>query len=87
MGPYQNSSTCFAIPWSASIAVGTKSFVEKVKDKLGVRAIGRRVVENIEGYELKEPEGSYRSRFGDKMGTLCHENAYYWNNISVKLKE
>ena len=75
------------IKWSASIAVGTKSFVEKVKDKLGVRAIGRQVVENIDGYELKEPEGSYRSRFGGKMGTLSHENAYYWNNISVKSKE
>ena len=34
--------------------VGSKSFVEKVKEKLGIRAIGRGVVETEAGYELKE---------------------------------
>ena len=31
--------------WSESIAVGTESFVEKIKEKLGGRAIGRGAVE------------------------------------------
>jgi putative transposase len=56
------------IKWSESVAVGTKSFVEKVKDTLGIRVIGRKIVKNIGGYELKEHEESYRRHFGVKRG-------------------
>ena len=65
--------------WSKSIAVGTKSFVKKIKAELGVRAIGRKVVETTDGYELKEREGSYKTHFGGKMGILRLENTYCWN--------
>jgi len=67
--------------WSESIAVGTKSFVEKIKEKLGARAIGRGVVEAADAYELKEPEGTYKTHFGGKMGLLRPENAYFWNEF------
>ncbi|MEA3478095.1 MAG: hypothetical protein U9R60_07950 [Bacteroidota bacterium] len=40
--------------WSESIAIGSKSFVEKLKEKLGIRAIGRGIVGTEAGYELKE---------------------------------
>ena len=40
--------------WSESIAVGSKSFVEKVEEKLGIRAIGRGIVGTEAGYEMKE---------------------------------
>jgi putative transposase len=43
--------------WTQSIAVGRKSFVEDIKDKLGFGAIGRRVVGTKDGYELKEKLG------------------------------
>ena len=39
-------------------SVGTKSFVEKINEKLGARAIGRGVVAAADAYELNEPEGS-----------------------------
>jgi putative transposase len=32
--------------WSQSIAVGSKSFVEGIKEKLGIRAKGRKVGES-----------------------------------------
>lgn len=41
--------------WSESIAVGTKSFVEKTKERCGIRALGRQVVKTSDVYELKEP--------------------------------
>jgi len=57
--------------------VGTKSFVEKIKEKLGGRAIGRGVVAATDAYELNEPEGTYKTHFGGKMGLLRPENAYF----------
>jgi hypothetical protein len=40
--------------------VGDQEFVMETKAKLGAKAIGRRELENTEGYELKEsqPVGS-----------------------------
>ena len=49
--------------WPESVAVGTKSFVEKIKERLGIKALGRQVVNTANVYELKEPVGSYRSIF------------------------
>ncbi len=40
--------------WLESIAVGSKSFVEKVKVKLGIRAIGSGIVWTEAGRQLKE---------------------------------
>ena len=37
-------------------AVGDQEFVMETKAKLGAKAIGRRELENNEGYELKEPQ-------------------------------
>jgi len=64
--------------WTQSIAVGSKSFVEEVKDKLGFRAIGRKVVSTGDVYELKENEVSYSSDFDGKMSTLRHTNRLKW---------
>ena len=33
--------------------------VVETKAKLGAKAIGRRILENIEGYELRETQNSY----------------------------
>ena len=45
--------------WTESIAVGKKSFVQKVKDLLGYRVKGRKVHEDDGGYQLKEPDVHY----------------------------
>lgn len=75
------------IKWTESIAVGTKPFVKKVKCRLGIRARGRKVVENTDGYELKEPEGTYRPLLGGKMGFLRPENSYFWKDIAAISEE
>ena len=65
--------------WSESIAVGSKSFVEKVEEKLGIRAIGRGIVGTEAGYELKEHLSPYSRNFDGKMGVLRPENSYFWH--------
>jgi len=64
--------------WTQSIAVGSKFFVEKVKDDLGFKAIGRKVVSTRDVYQLKESEASYSSDFDGKMSTLRPENSIQW---------
>ena len=53
--------TCREPNWSENVAVGGKKFVERVKEELGFRAIGRKVHEELEvGMNvLREPGGSY----------------------------
>ena len=45
--------------WSQSIAVGSKSFVEEIKERLGFKAKGRRVIGCDDTYELRESSASY----------------------------
>jgi len=47
--------------WTESIAVGSKSFLETIKKKLGYRASGRSIIEasRPEAQQLREPESHY----------------------------
>jgi len=49
------------------------------KEKLGIRAMGREVIEGKEFYELREPENSYRADFGLENDGLRQENKYFWD--------
>ena len=40
--------------WTDSIAIGSKTFIEKVKSLLGFKAKGRDIVKGDEGYHLRE---------------------------------
>jgi hypothetical protein len=42
--------------WTESIAVGDKDYVEKVKDQMGYKAIGRKVVENGDSFNYVEEQ-------------------------------
>jgi len=64
--------------WTQSIAVGSKFFVKEVKDKLGFKAIGRKVVSTGDVYELKESEALYSSNFDGKMSALRPKNRLNW---------
>ena len=64
--------------WTQSIAVGSKFFVEEVKDKLGFKAIGRKVVSTGDVYELKESEALYSSNFDGKMSARRPKNSLKW---------
>ena len=70
--------------WTETIAVGSRSFVEQTKQRLGTRAIGRKVLDTGASYELREPESPYNSDFGPESANLRLKNTYFWK-ISVDL--
>jgi len=65
--------------WTDSIAVGSKSFIEKVKSLLGFKAKGRDVIEGGEGYNLREEAASYMAHFRAEKDDIGPENAYFWD--------
>jgi putative transposase len=65
--------------WSQSIAVGSKSFVEDIKEKLGIRAKGREVAGSKDLYHLREAQAAYNSNFTPENGVLSAKNIYFWN--------
>ncbi len=66
--------------WTESIAVGFKGFVEATKERLGIRAKGRKVFNNNGAYELREPTAPYKGDFDPENGVLRLENTYFWND-------
>jgi len=65
--------------WSESIAVGGKRFIEEMKEKLGFKSKGRKLVEEDENYTLREPQAPYNTVFDPKMWALRQKNRYNWN--------
>ena len=65
--------------WSEAIAVGSLSFVEKVKSELGFKAAHREVIEAGGMYALREGSEAYGSNFGGESEALRFENARFWN--------
>ena len=66
--------------WSESIAVGNKSFIEATMKRLGIKALGRKVYGNNEGFEIREQAGAYRASFASESGTLSPKNTYFWKD-------
>nr|WP_240910043.1 transposase [Desulfopila sp. IMCC35008] len=69
--------------WSESVAVGSKAFVATIKEKLGLRAKGRKVVEKDGKYQLREEAGVYTANIEAKKGSIGDENGYIWNVCDV----
>jgi REP element-mobilizing transposase RayT len=69
--------------WTESIAVGSSQFVEDTKVKLGLKARGRKVVENNDVFELKEPIAPYNAHLHTENDLLIHENMYYWEGSII----
>jgi putative transposase len=65
--------------WTESIAVGSKDFIKTIKDALGPLANGRRILENKEGFQLRETMGSYLTIFDSQGDDEGLNNAYYWD--------
>ena len=74
----KNGSNQRDAKWTESIAVGDKDFVIETKAKLGAKAIGRRKIENDEGYELREQQIPYTPVFAPEKSTLSTKNDYVW---------
>ena len=65
--------------WTGSIAVGNRSFIEKVKALLGFRAKGRKVKEVGKGYQLREGPAPYNAHLGAEKEDIGPENTYCWD--------
>jgi hypothetical protein len=55
-----------------------KEFVMETKAKLGAKAMGRRAMENNEGYELRESQSSCNPVFTPEKGRLRLKNDHFW---------
>jgi putative transposase len=60
--------------WTQSIAVGSRTFIEKMKGALGYRARGRKIICADNSYELRE----VITPFGN-ADNLDSENTFLWN--------
>ena len=65
--------------WIASIAVGSESFVEKVKSQLGLKVKGRDVIEGVGGYQLREEATPYMTLFRSEKDDIDPENSFFWD--------
>jgi len=67
--------------WTQSIAVGSPSFIDKIKSLMGAMAIGRKRVEGSDSYQLRESSASYNALFEAEKCDIALENTYLWNDI------
>jgi putative transposase len=65
--------------WSESIAVGSERFVEGVKEKLGMTATHREVVQAEDSYVLRESVADYAGDFDPEIVPLSTTNRSYWD--------
>jgi putative transposase len=59
--------------WTKSIAVGSKSFIEKIKELLGFRAKGRQVIRSANTFELREEQKAY-----GETNVSYYANTFIW---------
>ncbi len=67
--------------WTTSIAVGNRSFVERVKLLMGALAIGRKGTQSGESFQLREPAAPYKADFGAKKCDIGSESTFFWSVI------
>ena len=60
--------------WTESIAVGDKSFVEQIKERLGIRSKGRKILEEEDDYQLCERQTGYYD-----WAQFNSSNSFYWD--------
>jgi hypothetical protein len=63
--------------WRESVAVGSETSVTATKEKLGVKAKGREVIERNGSCELRESPAPDKGILGHENGALRLENTYF----------
>ena len=58
-------------------------FSEETKQELGIRANGRKVLGEMDVYQVREPEACYKAVFGPQNNDIGAKNAYFWNNTNM----
>jgi hypothetical protein len=59
------------------VAVGRRAFVTETKERIGVRAIGRKLVGTGDNLELKEQPVPYKGISGQEIEALRLQSGYY----------
>jgi len=70
--------------WTESIALGGEAFVRGIKERLGIRAKGRKVVRVESRFELREISALYVDVFGEENVDLSGENTFFWRQSFKK---
>lgn len=65
--------------WTESIAVGSESFVETIKERLGLRAKSRGIQKDNDTYQLHESINSYNPVLGVKNDALSENSGLIWD--------
>ena len=72
-----------AVVISSQEAIWFDDLELNVKNLLGFRARGRKVIEGFEGYQLRERSAGYEAFFGAQKNDIGFENTYRWNINTV----
>ena len=65
--------------WTERIAVGGKTFVESIRERLGMRAKSKRIDRLGDTWVVRETTTAYSSDFTPENGSLSTENQHFWN--------
>lgn len=74
-----NDSNARQTKWTESIAVGNKSFIESIKERLGILASGRKIRETDDCFQLRENVESYIANSDIKNSDIAPQNTYSWS--------
>ena len=66
--------------WTECVAVGSRAFVTGTKERLAVRAIGRKLVGTGECCELRESPAPYKGISEPEIEAIRHQNEYFGEN-------
>ena len=66
--------------WSASIGVGGKEFVNRVKSELGARGWRKKIEGEAGEFELRESGTAYHPHFEAENEEIDQENTLPWDN-------
>ncbi|MCP5003253.1 MAG: hypothetical protein GY941_04770 [Planctomycetes bacterium] len=73
----KEKDNCRQSQWTESIAVGSERFTNAIKDKLGILAKGRKIIETGTEFQLREESTAYIGLSGGKNDDLEVKNTYY----------
>jgi len=63
--------------WSEAVAIGSVGFVERMKQEMGYKAVGRKPMQTDDACMLREPDSSYIHYFDVEKAGLGAENSVY----------
>ena len=78
---FANRACCRQPGWSESVAVGSRSFGEKIHSKLGFRGKGRKILENDIGFQLREEHKAYHAEYDHKNEDIGSINTFSFGTL------